>query len=40
MDLEHKLELILIGLIMVVLGITYFGDDEVVEGVQKPIVSQ
>ena len=40
MDLEHKLEIVLFGLIMVVLGITYFGDDEAVESVQKPIVSQ
>jgi len=40
MDLEQKIEIVLFGLIMVVLGITYFGDDEVVEGVQKPIVSQ
>ena len=40
MDLEHKLEIVLFGLIMVVLGLTYFGDDEAVESVQKPIVSQ
>ena len=39
MDLENKLELILIGLIMVVLGFIYFGDDEVSEDIQKPIVT-
>jgi len=39
MDLENKLELILIGLIMVVLGFIYFGDDEVSEDIQKPIIT-
>ena len=39
MDLEQKIEIVLFGLIMVVLGLTYFGDDEVSEDIQKPIVT-
>ncbi len=34
MDLEQKIEIVLFGLIMFVLGLTYFGDDEVVEDIQ------
>ena len=39
MDLEQKLEIGLFTLIMFVLGLTFFSDDEVTEEIQKPIVT-
>ena len=39
MDLEQKIEIVLFGLIMFVLGLTYFGDDEVVEDIHKPMIT-